>query len=104
MAKKYPHKEASEILADLVELTPGEEGKWFAAAKSVKLFDRAIDMANRTPCSPRTLIRAARDFVDEDPEFAVEAGLTALRWMAEGYGYEVTSVDLLNAIRCLVFY
>ena len=97
VAKKYPHKKASEILADLVELTPGEEGKWFAAAKSAKLFDEAIDLANRSPCAPQTLTRAARDFAVEKPEFAVEAGVAALRWLAEGYGYEVTSTDVLNA-------
>jgi len=97
VAKKYPHKEPAEILDDLVELTPGEEGKWFAAAKSVKLFDKAVDLANRTPCSPQTLTRAARDFAEKESGFAVEAGVTALRWLAEGYGYEVTSVDVLDA-------
>lgn len=35
IAKKYPHKTAADILHDLVEITPGEEGKWFASAKSV---------------------------------------------------------------------
>lgn len=29
VARKYPHKPAAEILADLVKTTPGEEGKWF---------------------------------------------------------------------------
>lgn len=97
VARKYPHKEPDEILDDLVDLTPGEEGKWFAAAKSVKRFDKAVELANRTPCSPQTLTRAARDFAENEPGFAVEAGLTALRWLAEGYGYEVTSVDVLDA-------
>ncbi len=96
VTKKYPRKSVAEILADLVQLTPGEEGKWFAAAKSAKLFDLAIDLANRSPCSPQTLTRGARDFASEAPGFAVEAGLTALRWLAEGYGYEVTSVDVLD--------
>ncbi len=27
----------------------------------------------------------------------LETGVTALRWLAEGYGYEVTSVDVLDA-------
>jgi len=97
VAKKYPEKAPAEILADLVEESPGEEGKWFAAAKSAKLFDEAIKLANRSPCSPQTLTRAARDFADEKPEFAVEAGVAALRWLAEGYGYEVTGIDVLDA-------
>lgn len=28
VAQKYPHKSAAEILASLVQTTPGEEGKW----------------------------------------------------------------------------
>jgi|GEM_PF-6364831 len=45
VAKKYSHKTKAEILADLVAHTPGEEGKWFATAKSAKLFDEAIELA-----------------------------------------------------------
>ena len=97
VARKYPHKKPAEILRDLVELTPGEEGKWFAAAKSAGLFDEAIALANRTPCSPQTLTRAARDFADKNPAFALEAGLAALRWIVEGYGYEITRADVLDA-------
>ncbi len=97
VAKKYPYKKPYEILDDLVAHTPGEEGKWFAAAKGAKLFDEAIALANRTPCSPQTLTRAARDFEEKRPEFAVEAGMTALHWLVEGYGYEVTGLDVLNA-------
>ena len=97
MARKYPHKKAEEILADLVKQTPGEEGKWFAAAKGVKLFDEAIVLANSTPCSPQTLTRAARDFAEKNPAFAVKAGMAALLWLVEGYGYEITGLDVLNA-------
>ncbi len=97
VAKKYPNKRASEILADLVETTPGVEGKWFAAAKSAKLYDEAIVLANRTPCSPQTLTRAARDFAEKNPEFAIEAGMAALRWLVEGYGYEITGLDVRDA-------
>jgi hypothetical protein len=96
VARKYPHKAASVILDDLVKQTPGDEGKWFAAAKSAKLFDEAIQLANRTPCAPQTLTRAARDFVAENPAFAIEAGTAALRWLLAGHGYEITSVDVLD--------
>jgi len=97
VARKYPQKDPATILADLVAHTPGDDGKWFAAAKDAGLFDQAIALANRTPCSPHTLTRAARDFVDRNPAFAIDAGLTALRWLVEGYGYEVTTLDVLNA-------
>ncbi len=94
---KYPHKEPAEILQDLVRQTPGEEGKWFAAAKDAGLFDEAITLANQSPCSPQTLTRAARDFSEKNPAFAIEAGMTALRWLVEGYGYDITSVDVRDA-------
>ncbi len=97
VAKKYPHKTAPEILSDLVEVTPGEEGKWFAAAKSAALYDQAIALANQTPCSPQTLTRAARDFATRNPGFALEAGMTALRWLIDGYGYDITSRDVHEA-------
>ena len=97
VARKYPHKETGEILADLVESTPGEEGKWFAAAKSAGLFDEAIALANRTPCAPQTLTRAARDFAETNPAFAIEAGMAALHWLVEGFGYEITGVDVHDA-------
>ncbi len=97
VAKKYPHKKPVEILQGLVKMTPGQEGKWFAAAKDVGLFDEAISLANQTPCSTQTLTRAARDFVEKNPPFAVEAGMAALRWLVAGYGYEITALDVLNA-------
>jgi hypothetical protein len=97
VAKKYPDKPHAVVLSDLVQLTLGDEGKWFAAAKDARLFDEAVVLANQTPCDPKTLTRAARDFADKNPAFAVEAGLAALRWLVQGYGYEITSADVWAA-------
>lgn len=97
VAKKYPDKTPADILADLVAISPGEEGKWFAAAKSANLFDEAVRLANQSPCSPQTLTRAARDFVEKRPVFALEAGIAALRWMVAGHGYEIASTDIMGA-------
>jgi len=97
LARKYPQKRPEELLGDLVASTPGDEGKWFATAKEVGLFDEAIRLAKQTPCDPKTLTRAARDFADVRPEFAIEAGLAALHWLVEGYGYEITSADVWAA-------
>ena len=97
VAKKYPHKAPSEILTDLVATTPGQEGKWFAAAKDVGLYDEALALASRTPCDPKTLARAARDFIDKQPGFAVGAGLLSLHWLVQGCGYEITGADVLEA-------
>ncbi|MBM4320484.1 MAG: hypothetical protein FJ125_11115 [Deltaproteobacteria bacterium] len=97
VAKKYPAKPAEQILADLVKTTPGDEGKWFATAKELGLFDAAILLAHTSPCDPKTLARAARDHAVNQPAFAVEAGILALEWLARGHGYEITSADVWMA-------
>lgn len=96
IAKKYPDKQPDEILRDLVSSTPGAEGKWFAAAKDAGLFTLAIELATRSPTDPRTLTRAARDYAEKHPEFALAAGLGALRWISLGHGYEITGADVLD--------
>ncbi len=97
VAKRYPMKEPAQILADLIATTPGEEGKWFATAKDLKLYDLALDLANRTPCDPKTLTRAARDHLDKEPAFALGCAMAALRWLSAGWGYEVTNIDVVEA-------
>lgn len=97
VARKYPGKPQETILRDLVARQPGAEGKWFAAAKDAGLFALAIELAERSPADPRTLIRAARDFALKQPEFAMAAGVAALRGIARGDGYDITSADVLDA-------
>ncbi len=97
VARKYPSKQADDILTDLVATTPGEEGKWFAAAKGAGLFNQALELAGRSPCDPKTLTRAARDHAEKLPAFAVGAGLLALYWLVEGYGYEISGADVRAA-------
>ena len=97
IAKKYPTKAPETILRDLVESQPGQEGKWFAAAKDSGLFGLAIELVNRSPTDPKTLIRAAKDYAEKQPTFALAAGLAGLRYLLRGYGYDVTSVDIGDA-------
>ncbi|WP_367185280.1 hypothetical protein [Rugamonas sp.] len=97
VVKKYPHMPKETILRDLVASQPGQAGKSFAAAKYAGFFELAIELANRSPSDPRTLIRASRDFAVERPEFAMAAGMTALRGIANGWGYDITGVDVLDA-------
>lgn len=94
IAKRYPGIEPSRILADLIASTPGEEGKWFATAKTLKQYDLALALARRAPVDPKTLVRAARDHVKNQPVFALEVALMALYWMALGEGYELTGADV----------
>jgi hypothetical protein len=86
IVRKYPQKDPERILRDLVARTPGDEGKWFAAAKEAGLWELAIELAKASPCDPKTPTRAARDFTESHPLFALEAGLMALHWLAKGYG------------------
>lgn len=97
LAKAYPAIPRARLLADLVAESPGEEGKWFATAKELDLYDLAIDLANRSPCDPKTLIRAARDFEHSQPFFALNAGLTALRWLCAGHGYDLVGNEVYAA-------
>jgi hypothetical protein len=99
VVNKYPGKPRETILRDLVASQPGNEGKWFAAAKDSGLFELAIELANKSPSDPRTLIRAARDYVQKLPEFALAAGMTALRGIANGWGYDITGVDVQTHTR-----
>src|SRR5438552_33300 len=90
MGRSLDHHHAPRALV-------GQVGKWFDAAKDAKLFNEAVALANATPCDPKTLTRAARDFAQTRPAFAVEAGLAALRWLIRGYGYEVAPLDVRAA-------
>jgi hypothetical protein len=95
--RKYPQLGPDAIIRDLVNGTPGEEGKWFAAAKSAGLLSLAANLASQSPCDPRTLVRAAKDFRSNQPEFSVAVGLAAIKWMLQGYGYELLSRDVSDA-------
>lgn len=97
IVKRYPDKEKSQILMDLIASTPGEEGKWFATAKEIKLYDLALELVSQSPCDLKTLKRAARDYIDTEPDFSLGSALAALRWLSEGRGYNVTSIDVVEA-------
>jgi hypothetical protein len=99
LAKKYPELAPEKLLAHLIASTPGEPGKWFATAKTLKLFDRATALAWASPCDPTTLTRAARDHLVKQPAFAMQAALAALHWMSTGHGYELTALDVMEAHR-----
>jgi len=99
VSKKYPEIDADRLLTDLIATTPGEEGKWFATAKTLRRLDLAMQLAWKSPCDPKTLIRAARDHVGKAPAFAAEVALAALHWICQGRGYELASLDVQMAYR-----
>lgn len=102
LAKKYPELAPDRLLGHLTASTPGEPGKWFATAKTLKLFERATQLAWASPCDPKTLTRAAHDHLAKKPEFAMQAALAALHWMSMGHGYELTGLDVHEAHRLAI--
>ena len=99
LAKKYPELAKDKLLNHLIASTPGEPGKWFATAKTLKLFEQATRLAWASPCDPKTLNRAARDYLKTQPDFAMQCALASLHWMTMGYGYELTGMDVQDAHR-----
>lgn len=97
VVKMYPLVPKEKILSDLVARDPGNEGKWFVPAKDAGLFALAVELATRSACDPRTLTRAAVDYVDKAPDFALAAGMTSLRSIALGWGYEIKGTHVLEA-------
>lgn len=99
LAKKYPELAKDKLLNHLIASTPGEPGKWFATAKTLKLFEQATRLAWTSPCDPNTLNRAARDHLKTQPDFAMKCALASLNWMSLGHGYELTGLDVQDAYR-----
>jgi len=91
-----------QTAGQLIASTPGAPGKWFATAKTLKLYDRATQFAWASPCDPKTLTRAARDHLVKQPGFAMQSALAALHWMSMGHGYELTGLDAHEAHRLAI--
>jgi hypothetical protein len=93
----YPEVEPSRLLADLLLASPGQEGRWFATAVSLRFYALAAEIAGRTPCDPRTLVRAGTQRLEADPEFAGEVAIAAIASICGGYGVEITGEDVFAA-------
>ncbi len=100
-AKKYPEKDPRQVLLDLIE-SRGDKGKWFAAAKSANLLDIALECAATGDTEPATLIRAARGFLDANPNFSAEVSLHGIRTLLQGRGYEPSTLDMIKAYESLM--
>ncbi len=98
IVKKYPMIGAERIFNDLInKSSPENKGKWFATAKSLGKLELALNLAQQGPTEPKTLTRAAKEYQDKAPDFALECAMTALRWISKGYGYEITGADVFQA-------
>lgn len=101
VAKKYPHRDPRGVLLDLAE-SSGDTGRYFAAAKDARFYDLALKFAEEGRTDPRTLSRASRDFAGKQPTFAMTVGRLALERLLQGHGYEITSLDVLDAYQHFV--
>jgi hypothetical protein len=95
-AAQYPEKDQRQVLLDLIEAR-GNKGKWFAASKDAGFLDIALECAQTGDTEPKTLIRAARDFEETEPEFAVDVALCAIQILLCGGGYEPSTSDIQSA-------
>ncbi len=77
LAKKYPKLAKDRLPNHLIASTPGEPGKWFATAKTLKLFDQATRLDWASPYDPKTLNRAVRDHLKIQPNFAMQCALAS---------------------------
>jgi hypothetical protein len=59
-------------------------------------------LISENPADPKTLARAAKEYVSKKPDFAIDSGMASLRWIIAGFGYEVTSVDVLMAYDAII--
>ena len=96
IVRKYPGRDPKGILLDLAT-SSGEPGRWFAAAKDAGFLDLALEFANEGRTDPRTLSRASRDLLKKDARFSLKVGRLALERIIEGYGYELTGADVIDA-------
>jgi hypothetical protein len=101
IVKKYPEREPRQILLDLIAIS-GDKASWFASARQAGFLDIALECAFAGPVNPHTLIRAARDTIETEPEFAAKIALRALDLLVQGYGFEISANDLGEAINFLL--
>jgi hypothetical protein len=57
----------------------------------------ALKLAHQSPCEPKTLNRAAGDYMDKEPKFALGVAMASLHWLSQGWGYEITGFDVHSA-------
>lgn len=101
LVKRYPDLDARRILEDLIDIH-GSKGKWFAAAKTARFLDIAVECAAHYGAAPATLIRAARDLKRREPSFAMQVALQAIRHLVQGRGYEPSPLDIDEAVEHLM--
>ena len=97
--KKYSDiRTDKQILLDLIGQDIAEPGKWFATANKIGCYDIALELIKNSPANPKTLNRAAKKHLATNPNYALDVSFTALQCIIEGYGYEITGLDVHKAL------
>jgi hypothetical protein len=63
----------------------------------LQLYEFVLQLVDQSPCEPKSLTRAARDFRESEPDFAFGAAMAPLRWLNEGWSYYVTCIEVIDA-------
>ena len=58
----------------------------------------ALELIKNNPTDPKTLNRAAKDRLDENPNYALNVAMSSLYWMSQGFGYEISNFDVHDAL------
>jgi len=97
VAQAYPLIPRERILRDLLRKSPGDEGKWFAAAKELGLYDLAVERVRDSP--RRSEDAGARRPRSLRTGSGIRAGapVAALRSVTLGYGCEIAALDVWTA-------
>lgn len=99
--KRYPNRNPRQILLDLIDNSENK-GAWFASARQSGYLDIALDCAISGQVDPKTLIRAAKATAEKQPEFAEAIAMRAIELIVQGFGWEITSLDLKTAFDSLI--
>jgi hypothetical protein len=93
---KKASRDPKTILVDLAT-SSGDPGRWFAAARDAGFLDLPLEFGNEGRTDPRTLSRASPDLLQKDARFSLQTGRLAIQRILEGYGYELTGADVIDA-------
>ena len=97
VAKKYPHKSSGEILELMSTLDQEDPARWFPVAVEQRVYEAALRICRDHFCGTGVLVEKGRAFVEENPEFSMEVGLTAIRNIAEDAGGDTGESDAREA-------
>jgi hypothetical protein len=100
LRKRYPDISPERILNDLIDADPGNERRYFAAARKIGMVSLALEIAEKHNVEPKTLTTACKDYLEKDVELSLRFGCMALQRYADGYGYEPELPDIR---RCYEF-